>query len=116
MQRYRILARESSGGPNVPSTKSGVTESDFLTASEALLPELGTLDGFIRRELLKGEDGRWLDVLAFHASEVAEMLGVTEVSVNRMLQRARQTRGSRGPPWGSFASFGLPRTLREPPV
>jgi RNA polymerase sigma-70 factor (ECF subfamily) len=31
------------------------------------------------------------DVLAFRASEVAEMLGVTEVSVNRMLQRARQT-------------------------
>jgi RNA polymerase sigma-70 factor (ECF subfamily) len=29
------------------------------------------------------------DVLAFHASEVAEMLGVTEVSVNRALQRAR---------------------------
>jgi RNA polymerase sigma-70 factor (TIGR02960 family) len=31
------------------------------------------------------------DVLAFRASEVAEMLGVTEVSVNRMLQRARLT-------------------------
>jgi RNA polymerase sigma-70 factor (ECF subfamily) len=31
------------------------------------------------------------DVLAFHASEVAEMLGVSEVSVNRTLQRARQT-------------------------
>jgi RNA polymerase sigma-70 factor (TIGR02960 family) len=31
------------------------------------------------------------DVLAFRASEVAEMLDVTEVSVNRALQRARQT-------------------------
>jgi RNA polymerase sigma-70 factor (TIGR02960 family) len=31
------------------------------------------------------------DVLAFRASEVAEMLGVTEVSVNRALQRARST-------------------------
>jgi RNA polymerase sigma-70 factor (ECF subfamily) len=31
------------------------------------------------------------DVLAFRAREVAEMLGVTEVSVNRALQRARQT-------------------------
>jgi RNA polymerase sigma-70 factor (ECF subfamily) len=30
------------------------------------------------------------DVLGFHAAEVAEMLGVTEVSVNRALQRARQ--------------------------
>jgi RNA polymerase sigma-70 factor (ECF subfamily) len=31
------------------------------------------------------------DVLAFRASEVAEMLGVSEVSVNRALQRARIT-------------------------
>jgi RNA polymerase sigma-70 factor (ECF subfamily) len=31
------------------------------------------------------------DVLAFRASEVAEMLDATEVSVNRMLQRARST-------------------------
>jgi RNA polymerase sigma-70 factor, ECF subfamily len=30
------------------------------------------------------------DVLAFRAAEVAEMLGVTEASVNRSLQRARQ--------------------------
>lgn len=30
------------------------------------------------------------DVLAFRAREVAEMLGVTEVAVNRALQRARQ--------------------------
>jgi RNA polymerase sigma-70 factor (TIGR02960 family) len=30
------------------------------------------------------------DVLAFHAAEVAEMLGVTEVSVNRALHRARR--------------------------
>lgn len=30
------------------------------------------------------------DVLAFRAAEVAEMLGATEVSVNRTLQRARQ--------------------------
>jgi RNA polymerase sigma-70 factor (ECF subfamily) len=31
------------------------------------------------------------DVLAFRAAEVAEMLGMTEIGVNRMLQRARQT-------------------------
>jgi RNA polymerase sigma-70 factor (TIGR02960 family) len=31
------------------------------------------------------------DVLAFRAHEVAEMLGVTDVSVNRALQRARKT-------------------------
>lgn len=31
------------------------------------------------------------DVLGFRAAEVAEMLGATEVAVNRMLQRVRQT-------------------------
>jgi RNA polymerase sigma-70 factor (ECF subfamily) len=38
------------------------------------------------------------DVLAFRAAEVAEMLGVTEVSVNRALQRARATLERAVPP------------------
>ena len=38
------------------------------------------------------------DVLAFRAREVAEMLGVTEVAVNRALQRARQAVEGAGPP------------------
>jgi RNA polymerase sigma-70 factor (ECF subfamily) len=38
------------------------------------------------------------DVLSFRAAEVAEMLGVTEVSVNRALQRARQTLERAVPP------------------
>jgi RNA polymerase sigma-70 factor (TIGR02960 family) len=38
------------------------------------------------------------DVLAFRAAEVAEMLGVTEVSVNRALQRARQALERAVPP------------------
>jgi len=38
------------------------------------------------------------DVLAFRAGEVAEMLGVTEVSVNRTLQRARKTLETVAPP------------------
>ena len=38
------------------------------------------------------------DVLAFRAREVAEMLGVTEVSVNRALQRARQAVDRAVPP------------------
>jgi RNA polymerase sigma-70 factor (ECF subfamily) len=38
------------------------------------------------------------DVLAFRAAEVAEMLGVTEVSVNRTLQRARQPLDRAAPP------------------
>jgi RNA polymerase sigma-70 factor (TIGR02960 family) len=38
------------------------------------------------------------DVLAFRAAEVAEMLGVTEVSVNRALHRARQALERAVPP------------------
>jgi RNA polymerase sigma-70 factor (TIGR02960 family) len=38
------------------------------------------------------------DVLSFRAAETAEMLGVTEVSVNRTLQRARQALGRVVPP------------------
>ena len=40
------------------------------------------------------------DVLAFRAGEVAEMLGITEVSVNRALQRARKTLEAVAPPEG----------------
>jgi hypothetical protein len=52
--------------------KSGVSESEFLAASDGLLPELATLEGFIRRELLKGEDGRWLDVVYWQTRENAD--------------------------------------------
>lgn len=38
------------------------------------------------------------DVLAFRAAEVAEMIGVTEVAVNRALQRARQALERTVPP------------------
>src|SRR5918996_3234534 len=38
------------------------------------------------------------DVLAFHAAEVAEMLGVTEASVNRALHRAREALERTVPP------------------
>ena len=40
------------------------------------------------------------DVLSFRAAEVADMHGVTEVSVNRSLQRARQALDRAVPPGG----------------
>ena len=51
------------------------------------------------------------DVLAFRAREVAEMLGVTEVAVNRALQRARQAVERAVPPGqrgGSGGGAGAP--------
>jgi RNA polymerase sigma-70 factor (TIGR02960 family) len=52
------------------------------------------------------------DVLAFHAGEVAEMLGVTEVSVNRALQRARQALERAAPP-GQREAAPLPGSREE---
>lgn len=52
------------------------------------------------------------DVLAFRAREVAEMLGVTEVSVNRALQRARQAVERAVPP-GQRDLAPLPRSAAE---
>ena len=52
------------------------------------------------------------DVLAFRAAEVAEMLGVTEVSVNRTLQRARLALERAVPP-GSRERAPLPGSSEE---
>jgi len=52
------------------------------------------------------------DVLAFRAREVAEMLGVTEVSVNRTLQRARKTLEQLAPP-GERELAPLPGSREE---
>jgi RNA polymerase sigma-70 factor (TIGR02960 family) len=52
------------------------------------------------------------DVLAFRAAEVADMLGVTDVAVNRALQRARQAVDRWVPP-GQRAAAPLPGTPVE---
>jgi RNA polymerase sigma-70 factor (TIGR02960 family) len=52
------------------------------------------------------------DVLAFRAGEVAEMLGVTEVSVNRALHRARRALERTMPP-GQRDIAPLPRSREE---
>jgi RNA polymerase sigma-70 factor (TIGR02960 family) len=52
------------------------------------------------------------DVLAFRAGEVAEMLGVTEVSVNRTLQRARLTVDRAVGP-GELDAAPVPRSREE---
>jgi RNA polymerase sigma-70 factor (ECF subfamily) len=53
------------------------------------------------------------DVLALRAAEVAAMLGVTEVSVNRTLQRARQALDRATPPERDVAPLPGSREERE---
>jgi RNA polymerase sigma-70 factor (ECF subfamily) len=52
------------------------------------------------------------DVLGFRAAEVAEMLGSTEIAVNRMLQRARQAVDQNVPP-GALQDAPLPNSREE---
>jgi RNA polymerase sigma-70 factor (TIGR02960 family) len=54
------------------------------------------------------------DVLAFRAAEVGEMLGMTEVAVNRALQRARHTVDRSVPP-GALQDAPLPARARSEP-
>lgn len=42
---------------------AGVSEDELLAASNIMMKELGSLDGFIDRELLRKDDGSWIDML-----------------------------------------------------
>ncbi len=53
--------------------KPGVTEADLLAASEALQTEfLGRQPGFIRRDLLRGQDGQWVDTVYWRSRAAAD--------------------------------------------
>ncbi|MDW7732630.1 MAG: hypothetical protein SCH66_09415 [Methanolobus sp.] len=48
-----------------------VNEDDFLRASNIMMKELVLLDGFLSRELLKGDDGTWMDLLHWKSMDAA---------------------------------------------
>jgi len=50
----------------------GAVEHDFLAASRAATADLETLDGFIERRLLRGEDGRWSDSVSWQSRRAAD--------------------------------------------
>lgn len=43
--------------------RPGADEAAFLAASEAVMPDLRAMRGFIRREVFKDVDGRWMDTV-----------------------------------------------------
>ncbi|WMW21624.1 hypothetical protein RE476_09530 [Methanolobus mangrovi] len=48
-----------------------VSENEFLAASNIMMKELGSIDGFIDRELLKKDDGSWMDLLHWKSMDAA---------------------------------------------
>jgi hypothetical protein len=52
--------------------KPGADEAAFMAASEAVMPDLRAMRGFIRRELLKDADGRWMDTIHWHSLDDAQ--------------------------------------------
>lgn len=55
------------------AVKPGVTEAQVLEASEVLQRDfLAGQPGFVRRDLLRGDDGRWLDLVYWRDAASAE--------------------------------------------
>ena len=54
------------------SVKEGVDPQEYLNASDNLMADLSRLEGYIRRELWLGEDGRFVDVLYWDSLEKAQ--------------------------------------------
>jgi hypothetical protein len=51
--------------------KPGADEAAFLAASEAVMPDLRTMRGFMGRELFKDADGHWLDTVHWQSLDDA---------------------------------------------
>jgi hypothetical protein len=52
--------------------KSGVDEDLFLKASEEIMKDIRKLGGFVRREVVKGMDGIWFDILYWNSLSEAQ--------------------------------------------
>ena len=56
--------------------KPDVADTAFVAAAEAILPDLRTVPGFVRRELLRGDEGLWVDVV--HWRSLSEALAAMD--------------------------------------
>ena len=55
----------------------GADEAAFLQAADAVMADIRQLPGYMRRELLKGDDGQWIDVV--HWRSRADALAAAEL-------------------------------------
>lgn len=61
--------------------KNGVNESDFLQASEPLGAAVKEMKGFVKRELLKGANGQWSDIV--HWESLDDAMKAQEVIMSK---------------------------------
>ena len=61
--------------------KPGVEDMAFVAAAEAMLPDLHAVPGFVRRELLRGDDGLWVDVV--HWRSLSEALAAMDLMMTQ---------------------------------
>ena len=57
--------------------KPDVEDTAFVAAAEAILPDLRAVPGFVRRELLRGDEGLWVDVV--HWRSLSEALAAMDL-------------------------------------
>jgi len=65
---------------HIAKLKAGVEESAFLQAADAVMPDARAMSGFIRREVLKGADGQWVDII--HWESLADAQCAAEAFAN----------------------------------
>ena len=58
-----------------------VSAAAFLAAAEAMAPDLRAVPGFVRRELLRGDEGLWVDVI--HWRSLAEALAAMDIMMTQ---------------------------------
>lgn len=61
--------------------KPGVEDMAFVAAAEAMLPDLRTVPGFVRRELLRGDEDLWVDVV--HWRSLSEALAAMDLMMTQ---------------------------------
>lgn len=61
--------------------KPGVEDMAFVAAAEAMLPDLRAVPGFVRRELLRGDEGLWVDVV--HWRSLPEALAAMDLMMTQ---------------------------------
>ena len=49
----------------------GADEAAFLAAADAVMADIRRLPGYVNRELLKSDDGQWIDVVHWRSRDAA---------------------------------------------